>query len=201
MPERGLRALLDGFRAGDPADVLSLELLMAGLGRRAFGMLLFVAVLPAFIPIPVGGAISGPLVILIGVQLLVGRRRPWLPRFVARRGPRRSTLVRFDNRISPWLARLERLVRPRMRQVLLQPLAAVYTGLLLVFLGFLLSLPIPLTNYLFGTLLLLFALAMLERDGALMLVAWVGGTAAIAVFGVLSGKFAAIAAAGIDRLV
>lgn len=201
MPERGLRALLDGFRAGDPADLLSLEMLMAGLGRRAFGMLLFVAILPAFIPIPVGGAISGPLVILIGLQLLVGRRRPWLPRSVARRGPHRSTLVRFDNHISPWLARLERLVRPRMRQVLLRPLAAVYTGLLLVFLGFLLSLPIPLTNYLFGTLLLLFALAMLERDGALMLVAWAGGTAAIAVFGVLSGKFAAIAAAAIDRLV
>ena len=76
MPERGLRALLDGFRVGEPADVLSLETLMAGLGRRAFGMLLFVATLPAFIPIPVGGAISGPLVILIGLQLLVGRRRP-----------------------------------------------------------------------------------------------------------------------------
>jgi hypothetical protein len=75
------------------------------------------------------------------------------------------------------------------------------TGLLLVLLGFLLSLPIPLTNYLFGGLLLLLAFAMLERDGALMLVAWAGGIASVAVFGVLSGKFAAIAAEGIDRLV
>ena len=78
--------------------------------------------------------------------------------------------------------------------------AMMLTGLLLVLLGFLLSLPIPLTNYLFGGLLLLFAFAMLERDGALMLVAWVGGLAAVSVFGVLSGKFAAIAAEGIDRL-
>ena len=201
MAERGLRALLDGFRTGDPEEVLSLEVLMGGLGRRAFGMLLFVSVLPAFIPIPVGGAISGPLVVLIGVQLLVGRRRPWLPPAASRRGPRRATLVRFDDRISPWLARLERLVRPRFQQVLRHPLATVYTGLLLVFLGLLLSLPIPLTNYLFGFLLLLFALAMLERDGMLMLAAWTGGTITVAVFGVLSGEFAAIAAVGIDRLV
>lgn len=201
MPERGLRALLDGFRAGDPDELLSLDKLLGGLGRRAFGMLLFIAVLPAFIPVPVGGAVSGPLVMLIGFQLLVGRRRPWLPRFVARRGPKRRTLVRFDDRISPWLARLERLVRPRLHALLRHPLAAVFTGLLLVFLGLLLSLPIPLTNYLFGFLLLLFALAMLERDGALMLVAWVGGAITVGVFGVLSGEFATMAARGIDLLV
>jgi hypothetical protein len=201
MAERGLRGLLDGFRAGDPEEVLSLEMLVGGLGRRAFGMLLFIAILPAFIPIPVGGAISGPLVVLIGLQMLVGLRRPWLPKAISRRGPRRATLVRFDDRISPWLARLERLVRPRLQHVLRHPLAAVYTGLLLVFLGLLLSLPIPLTNYLFGILLLLFAFAMLERDGMLMLAAWVGGTITVAVFGVLSGEFAAIAAVGIDRLV
>ena len=201
MPERGLRALLDGFRAGDPDELLSLDQLLGGLGRRAFGMLLFIAVLPAFIPVPVGGAVSGPLVMLIGFQLLAGRRRPWLPRFAARRGPRRGTLVRFDDRISPWLARLERLVRPRLQPVLRHPLAAVFTGLLLLFLGLLLSLPIPLTNYLFGFLLLLFALAMLERDGALMLAAWIAGALTVVVFGVLSGEFATMAAQGIDLLV
>jgi hypothetical protein len=199
---RGLRALLDAWTTGegDPRETLRLRDLLAGLGRRAFGMLLFVATLPAFIPIPIGGAISGPLVVLIGLQLLAGRREPWLPRAIAERGPHRDSLARFDRLMAPWLARLERLVRPRLPQLLHHRAATMLTGLLLVLLGALLSLPIPFTNYLFGALLLLFAFALLERDGALMVAAWVAGAACVAVFGLLSGKFAAMAAHGIDLL-
>jgi hypothetical protein len=65
--------------------------------------------------------------------------------------------------------------------------AAAFTGLLLLLLGVLLSLPIPLTNYLFGGIILLFALALLERDGALMLVAWGVGVIALTTTGALSG--------------
>ena len=201
MGERSLRGLLDLWTLGDPAQLLPLQELLAGMGRRAFGMLLLVATLPAFIPIPIGGAISGPLVMLIGVQLLVGKRKPWLPGFIARRGPHRSALLRFYKLIVPWLTRLEKVVRPRMPVLLRDRFASLFSGLLLLLLGFLLSLPIPFTNYLLGALLLLFALALLERDGALLLVAWAGGLVAVAVFGLLSGKFAAIAAQAVDRLV
>ena len=69
-------------------------------------------------------------------------------------------------------------------------MAATFTGLLLVLLGLLLSLPIPFTNYLFAGLLMLFALALLERDGVLMLVAWIAGGAAVWSFGLLSGNLA-----------
>ena len=190
-PEPGVRALLDAFAVGDPDEILRLGDLLAGLGRQAFGMLLFIAILPAFIPIPIGGGIAGPLVVLIGVQLLLGLRRPWLPRFIATRGPHRDALARFDRRISPWLAKLEKLVRPRLPQLLDHRAAAMFTGLLLVLLGLLLSLPIPLTNYVFAGLLLLFALALLERDGVLMLVAWVAGVATLGSIGLLSGNLAA----------
>jgi len=199
--EAGTRALLDSLAQGNPDDLLTLRDLLAGLGRRAFGMLLFVASLPAFIPIPIGGAIAGPLVVLIGVQLLVGLRRPWLPGFIARRGPRRDAMARFDRRISPWLGRLEHLIKPRLTAVLDHRAASMFTGLLLVLLGVLTSLPIPLTNMLFGALLLFFALALLERDGVLMLVSWVAGIAAIAVFGVLSGTLAAQATQFLDRFI
>ena len=198
--EAGTRALLDAYTLGDPDEVLRLRELLSGLGRRAFGMLLFIATLPAFIPIPIGGAISGPLAVLIGAQLLIGMRRPWLPKFLAERGPHRHALTRFDRIISPWLGRLEKLVRPRLSMLLDNRVATVLTGLLVVLLGLLLALPIPLTNYVLGGLMLLFAFALLERDGALMAVAWVAGGIAIAVFGVLSGNLAAVASQWIDKL-
>ncbi|HEY0861310.1 MAG TPA: exopolysaccharide biosynthesis protein [Pseudoxanthomonas sp.] len=182
-------ALLDGFANGDPDDVLRLGDLLKDFGPAAFGMLLFLGVLPAFIPVPgVGGAIGGPLVILVGVQLLLGMRKLWLPGFLARRGPHRSAMMRFRQRMAPWLRRLEKLVRPRMTAFLDNRIALSFTGLLLVLLGVLLALPIPFTNYVFGFLLLLFAFALLERDGALLLVAWVAGGIAIVVFGFLSGN-------------
>lgn len=200
--EAGTRALLDTFAAGDATEHLQLGDLFAGLGKRSFGMLLFVSTLPAFIPIPgLAGALSGPLVVLVGLQLLVGLRRPWLPGFIARRGPRRSSMVRFRDRLAPWLARLERVVSPRLPALLDHRLASLMSGLQLVVLGVLLLLPLPFTNILFGVLLLLFALALLERDGRLMAVAWLAGAIAIAVFGVLSGALAAEAARWVDVLV
>lgn len=198
--EAGTRALLDALLEGDEQQALDFNAIMQGLGRRAFGMLLFMATLPAFIPIPIGGILSGPLVVLLAVQLLIGLRRPWLPGFVARRGPKRHTLAHFEKLAAPWLTRLERLVRPRLAGMLDDRLASIVTGLLLLLLGVLLSLPIPFTNYLLGGLILLFALALLERDGAMMLVAWAAGVIAIATTGALSGGLIAFVQPWLDRL-
>ncbi|MGY1410268.1 MULTISPECIES: exopolysaccharide biosynthesis protein [unclassified Luteimonas] len=190
----GTRELFDALASGNGEDHLRLEDLLAGLSRQVFGMLLFVSTLPAFIPIPgVAGAISGPATMLVGVHLLVGMRRLWLPRFVARRGPRRATLQGFQRTLDPWLTRLERVVKPRLTAVIEHRAASMFTGLLLVLLGILLALPIPFTNYLFGSLLLVYAFALLERDGGLMLVCWTAGIVAIVVFGILSGTLAAAA--------
>jgi hypothetical protein len=188
----GMRAVLDALCDGDPGDHLALRDLVGGLGRSTFGMLLFIATMPAFIPIPgVAGALSGPLVVLVGMHLLILLRKPWLPDFIARRGPQRSTLIRFDRVGDRWLRWLEKLFRPRLAAVIDHPLATIFTGLQLVLLGALLALPIPFTNFLFGGLLLLYALALLERDGALMLIAWAAGAVAIYVFGAVSGNLAA----------
>src|SRR3546814_10030298 len=120
--------------------------------------------------------------------------------FIARRGPHRHAMARFERMLSPWLGRLERLVKQRLSLLPDHRVAGMLSGLLLVLLGLLLALPIPFTNYVFGGLLLLFALALLERDGALMIVAWVLGAVAVEVFGVLSGTLAAAAAGGLGRV-
>jgi hypothetical protein len=199
-PEASTRVLLDRFAEGDPAEIIRLDDVLGGLEERAFGMLLFLSIPTAFIP-GIAGVISGPLVVLVGVQLLFGRNEPWLPAFLGRRGPHRDAMATFRNRLGPWLARLERVVKPRTHVLLDHPVASAFTGLNLVLLGLLLSLPIPFTNVLFALLLLLFALALLERDGRLLATAWVASVAAIAVFGVLSGSLASAATRWVDLLI
>jgi hypothetical protein len=192
-PPVGVRAVIDALCDGDPDERLRLRELVVDLGRSTFGVLLFIAIIPALIPIPgVAGALSGPLVVLVGLHLLVLLRKPWLPNFVASRGPQRSTLIRFDRAADRWLRWLEKLVRPRLTIVTDHPITTVFTGLQLVLLGILLALPIPFTNYLFAGLLLVYSLALLERDGVLMLIAWAAGIVSIYVFGAVSGNLAAM---------
>lgn len=195
------RSLLDGMAQGDPAERLRLMDLLADLRQSAFGMLLFIGVLPSFIPIPgLAGALSGPLVMLVGAQLLLCLRKPWLPRVIGIHGPMRQTVARFRDALARPLRWLEKLVRPRWPGLIDSRLASAFTGLLLLLLGLLLALPIPFTNYVFGLLLLLYVFALLERDGALLLGAWVLGLAAIAVFGVASGNLAQMVLHQVQRL-
>lgn len=196
----GTRALIDQLAEGDPADVIELGRLLDGLGQRAFGVLLFLAIPPAFFP-GVAAIIGSPVVILVGAHLLLLREHLWLPGFLQRRGPHRELIIRFDQRFGRWLARLERWVRPRWLHFIDSRLADMFTGLLLVLLGVLLALPIPFTNFVFAILLLVIALALLERDGRLMLVGWIAGSIAVAVFGILSGELATHAARWIDHFV
>ncbi|KRG83613.1 membrane protein [Stenotrophomonas daejeonensis] len=185
----GIRTLLAMFEHGDPEQHQPVGQILHGLREGAFGVFLFVAILPAFIPIPgIGGAVSGPLVLLIGAQMMCGLSRPWVPGFIARRGPKRGTMQRFLGRIDRPLRLLDRLLRPRLPALVCPLPARLFSGVLLLLLGVLLSLPIPFTNYLFGFQLLLFALALIERDGVLMLFNWLAGIAAAAFFGLGSGQ-------------
>lgn len=186
MPPSARPTTLDLLRetaAGRPSEIVALEALLQRFRERAFGVLLLAATLPAFIPLPFGvGAIAGPLVVLVGLQLLLTFKQPWLPGALRRRGPRRETVGRFVLRAGPLLRRLERRVGPRWEPFVDHPLSLAFTGVLLILLGLLLSLPIPFTNYPFGLLLVLFSVALIERDGVLLALGWLVGGGTVAGF-------------------
>jgi hypothetical protein len=187
----GTRALLEKLAEGDPEGSMSLAELLDRFSERAYGLFLLLVLLPCFIPVPAGqGTVCGSFIILIGIQLLLRMQHPWLPGPLARYQVRRRTLIQFRKRMDRWLERMERVTRPRNLTLLDHPVAHFFTGFLLVALGALLALPLPLTNVPFGFLLLAYALALIERDGRLMLVAWLLGLAEIAVVAGFSGQIA-----------
>jgi hypothetical protein len=172
--------LLAQLAEGDTNHLIPFGRLLQGFGRRGFGVLLLAVTLPSFIPLPIGvGAVIGPIMALIGLQMLLMMQQPWLPKFVRRRGLRRESYARFLARTRPWLERLERISCPRMTVLTEARPSHLLTGLLVLLNGILLSLPIPFTNYPFGILMLLFSMAIIERDGAMMLAAWILGTGAV----------------------
>jgi hypothetical protein len=174
------RGLIEELATGDPDEELTFNELLDRFSERSFGLFLLLAMLPTFIPIPVGvGALSGGLASLIGLQFLWRLEHPWLPKWVANYKIHRYRIIGFRDRMGKWLGRLERLTKPRYVGVFTHWAAHAFTGLLLVILGVLLCLPIPFTNWPFGLILLAFSFALIERDGALMLIAWGFGIAEI----------------------
>lgn len=175
------------------SESVSFDDLLDSFRQRAFGALLLVVLLPTFIPVPVGiGAITGPFIALVGLQMLLLQQHPWLPRWLGRRSMKRATIKRFGDRFQRLLRWLERVCKPRMPALIERRAAHAFTGLQLVLLGLLLALPIPLTNYPIGLLLLAYCIALIERDGALMAIAWTVGIFTIFASALLSSEVVAL---------
>lgn len=184
----------------EPAT-LHFDDLVEAFGRRAFGAVLVIACMPAFIPVPFGvGAISGVLVGVVGLQLLLFMQHPWLPKRLRTRNLPRSRLRSFNQRMGGAMKKLERLCKPRLNGLTETTVSGAFTGLQLMLLGLLMALPIPFTNYPFGVLVLLYALALVERDGALLLVAWTLGISTIVGTAALSNEVVELLAALFERL-
>ncbi len=77
--DAGITALLRERSAGDAT--LTLGEALDFLGERGFGALLALLALPAALPLPAAGyAVPFGLgIFVLGIELIVGRPRPWLP--------------------------------------------------------------------------------------------------------------------------
>jgi hypothetical protein len=173
-PARHVRTteLLADVLASARGEEIALGDVLDPIGERAFGFVILLLALPNFIPVPIGvGGPIGVFVAIAGFQMACGLARPWLPSRLRARSVRRGTIERFVARLTPVLRWIERLSRPRLETLTRQPVHRI-TGLLLVLIGVALALPIPFTNYLFGILLVVYAVALIERDGIALIVAW-----------------------------
>jgi hypothetical protein len=176
--------LRESPQSNGPGDKMLLSDLLERFQRRAFGVFLLIAVLPSFIPVAFGiGAISGGLAILCGVQLMLGFERPWLPKFARNFSLPRRAVSAFARRSESLFRRLEKVIKPRQAQFT-QRKADVFTGFIIILMGVALTLPVPLTNFLFAVPLSILAFAMIERDGKVIAISWVLCTVVLVSFAI-----------------
>jgi hypothetical protein len=172
--------LLVDFGKSWKEDQIDIGTLIQALGHRGHGFLLVLFALPNVIPNPVPGlsAIFGIPLAIFSVQIVLQQRQPWLPKWLGKRSLKRDTYQRIVGRAAPRLAKVERILRPRL-SFMFDPLpVSLMAGLCLV-LSLLLTLPIPLTGMVLATPILLYGLALIQRDGVCALAACALGNAAM----------------------
>ncbi|WP_159950024.1 exopolysaccharide biosynthesis protein [Rhizobium sp. 18065] len=165
---RRLSEILSDIALDVERSRVSVSDLFTAMGDRAFGALLLIFALPNVVPTPPGtSAITGAPLVFLAAQLMLGQS-PWLPKIIANRSMAREDFAAIVRRISPWLARGERMLRPRLT-VLVYPPVEYVTGLLCLILAIILALPVPLGNILPAIAICLFSFGILERDGLCIL--------------------------------
>jgi hypothetical protein len=142
-------------------------ILLYRLRRRSFGGLLFLLAVLSLIP---GVSIFSGLVIhLLGIQVSLGFKAPRIPRFVSEYRFKKERLVAMLNSVALYIERLEKYIRPRLILFTVWP-STLFIGVLILFLGALISIPLPFTNLLPALAILVISLGLLERDGLVIIV-------------------------------
>lgn len=167
---------------------LSFTDLAAQLHSRAWGGLLFIFAAINVLPLPPGTSVffAIPLMI-VSAQMVLGRASPWFPARIDRRGVRKTELERLIAKMHGFEARIERVLKPRLAN-LTGPMATRLIGLVCFLLALLAAVPIPLFHIAPAAAILLFGLALIYRDGALVIVAAVVGVLSIVANALLVGS-------------
>jgi len=165
---------------------LSLDQALQALGDRSYGGVLLVLTLVSLCLPPGLSVVPGGPLALVGLQLMVGRNDPWVPRLVRDRSLDRRRAGRVFAKIEPTLQRVERFLRPRLPS-LLGSAHVRLVALGCVALSALMIVPIPLAHSTAGLGLIAFALGLIAEDGAALLAGW--GMTLVCGF-ILLGEFA-----------
>lgn len=167
------------LKSASGADGLSLGEIADRLDERAFGLMILILALPCLVPALPGVQVIAVPILLMGLQLAVGRREIWLPARVARLRARASwiaTIADFADRRMRWT---ERMSRPRLTALATGP-AERLVGLAVSVAG--LAIMLPITNTVPSLAVTLMAVGLLQRDGVFTIL---GGTIAAAWAGLL----------------
>ena len=173
--------------ARDARGPVSIGHIRTALGKRSFAPLLVLFAAFNLLPLPPGAsALLGLPLIIVSAQMAWGKREAWLPAFVMNRSLTADQFRAVMEWIIPRLIRLEKIIRPRYWPFWRKQGERVI-GIAALVLAIVVTLPIPLGNWLpaFSTALL--GLALSERDGILLAIGGAVGVAAMAIVAAVVG--------------
>ncbi len=156
---------------GFPAGPIEFKKVVSSLGPRSFGLAILIFAVPMILPMPPGIPMAAGFVIVIfGVQLLMGHRHLWLPKWLNDKTIDRDVLSKAYKVAERYLGWMFRLAQPRFPQ-LTGTFARRLSGFIFAVLGILMILPIPIIgNILPAFACTVLALGLTDRDGLIYVI-------------------------------
>jgi hypothetical protein len=184
----GTSALLLQAVRGEGERVTVGEILDA-LDARAFGLVTLLFSLPSIVPMPPGvPTVVGIALLIVSVQMVIGRHELWLPGFLSKRSFSRKALVGAFEKLAPRLEAVEKIAKPRLL-FMTGKIGTIAIGLIVLFMALVLILPLPPGgNFPPALACAILGMGLAERDGAIILfglVVSVAATFAVSVVTVL----------------
>jgi hypothetical protein len=176
------------------SDRVTVGELVRRLSARGLApLVMMVGLLNIVTIIPGSSTIMGLPLVFLGISLLIGARRVWLPKRLRTASFDRAGMARTVERALPHVRRIERMAHPRFWPGGDVVLDRIY-GALVLFLALLVTLPIPFGNAMPAAAIVLLSLGFTTRDGL-----WVAaGLAAAAVaLGIIASFIGAVGFAGL----
>jgi Uncharacterized ABC-type transport system, permease components len=173
-PDHPVRDIVDRLTQAADKPRVTLGDIVHAFGETAFLPVMMVPALIVFSPlsgIPLLPTLCGLMIVLIALQLAVGRRHLWLPQVVMQRsmdGARLRAVARRLTRLADWL---DNRSRRRLRLVFFGPFRAGIYGLCALCGAAMPFLEIvPFSSSILALAVLLFCTAVLARDGVLAVI-------------------------------
>lgn len=156
------------------------------VGDRGFGLLLVILSLPSALPVPAAGysVPFGILLFALGIQMIIGKQRPVLPKRAesVKLGP--ETAARLFKGFSWMFRKIEWLIRPRLSWIG-QRSGRRFMGFLVLAMSVLMMIPIPSTNTAPAFVIFLIGVGLTEEDGLFAIGACIVGVLATALYAAL----------------
>lgn len=150
--------------------------IVTSFGERVFGLVMILFALPSALPlsvIPGFSFIFGLPIVFVALHLILGRQALWLPAKLSNRLIDGAKISMIINKTVPTIRYIERWLKPRGLFFSTASMQRLH-GATLLGLSMLLLLPIPFSNFILASLIIIFGLGFTEKDGLFLLAAYVG---------------------------
>jgi hypothetical protein len=166
------------------AKHLTLKELVEKIGVRGRALIIFILSLPfvLFIALPGLSIIFGAFILFNGMHVATNKEI-WFPRFLIKRKMNGDTLAKSFRVAEKIAKRLEKVIKPRGKFLAKHPHLQIVHGVIFIFCGFFLALPLPPgTNFLPGLTSAILSLGILEEDGVFVVLSYLIFLATLAFF-------------------